>query len=325
MGQFRWTASKLLTYLRCPYAYFLKYKKKIRVPVPWYFVFGRSIHKAIRVCHEGNPHQYFKATPKRPLFFKNPGAFGRFWCDLWPREVEAAEKGMGIRWKEREDEDKQKKKLKGLGRAMLAGTKDSRWRGYYQAILQPPFPIKILKVEFTIKTKFWGFPFTGKIDQIWETPQGIAITDLTTGKSANIKFLQMSLYDLSLKQICQTDPEAREHFGSGAQRYYIWNLRNQEVVPTAPQNPQKVREALEYAMKGIQVGEFPQTFQDDICRSCEFQKICGKTAGKPIPVSSVNNGVKLEISIPVRPKLKKPKQLHFKGFRGNQVKGKKRK
>jgi len=324
---FRWSASRLLLYLRCPRAYFLKYKKKVSVPIPSYLVFGKAIHKGIKILHQGNPHQRFEPTEERPLFFKDAQAFGGFWIGLLQREVEKTEKETGIRWKNDEEKDS----LKSLGWAMLAGTKDSRWRGYYNTILKPPFPIKILEWEFRIRTDLFSrFPVTAVIDQIWETPEGTAIVDFTTGRSSNVKFLQMTFYHEVLKEYCRI-PKARKRFGSGPKGYYIWNLRDEKLIPTSPQNSAKLREMLEFSTTGVHLGEFHETQQDDVCRYCEYAEICEKTIGKPFSLKR-ENGEKLQISLPLREKEVRLKQLHFKkgmegkgGWRGGTLKKKKTK
>lgn len=324
MTRFRWSANRLLLYLKCPYAYFLRYEEKIKVPVPWYLVFGDTVHESIKVCHKGNPHQHFEPTPERPLFFRSSWTLAGFWIKLFERKIAKAEEETGIQW----DYEGQKEDLVKLGWIMLAGKKDGSRKGYYRCILNPPFQINLLEVEYQIWTKLWEkFPAQARIDQIWETSQGTALVDLTTGRSHDVKFLQITLYDLCLKQHCRDDPEARKRFGSEASIHYIWSLRDEKLIPIEPQEPQTLREGLEYAAANIQDGEFHETQQDHVCRYCEYREICGKLTGKPIPAA---DGAESEISLPARAKKPRPQQLYFKRgaaggwFRGTQVKGHKR-
>lgn len=321
-GKFRWSVARLSAYLQCPYAYYLRYREKVKTSKPWYLIFGGAIHKAIEICHKGNSRQQFEPTLERPLFFKSAQAFGGFWLGLWERTVAAAEAGTGVQWTSPDQKDQ----LKGLGWALLAGTKDGRYKGYYHCILHPPLPIEVLEVEFTFEVDLWGYPFTGKIDQIWRTPQGTAVVDLTTGRSQAVKFLQITAYDACLRELCRTDPEARERFGAGANQHFIWTLREEKLVPTAPQDSETLRRNLEFVAAGIQDGDFRETQQDQVCRFCVYRRICGKTVGEPIPAAD-GETAGIKIVLPSRPPKPSAQQLTFKvgakggWFRGEQVRG----
>lgn len=318
MARFRWSATSLSLYLRCPHAYWLRYREKIMLPVPPYLTFGSAVHKAIRICHRGNPHQFFQPTAERPLFFESAQSFGNFWCSLWAREIAQAEKTTGITWRNRDEEFGQ---YLGLGRKLLAGTKDDPHSGYYNTIFS--LPIEILEVEFRINTDLWGYPFTAIIDQIWRTEGGIAIVDFTSGKHHDIKYLQTTVYDQCLRQWRRRDPQAKQRF-AGEIAHFVWSLRDNQRIPTAPQNPTTLLDDLEFAARNIEAGHFPQTQQDQGCRYCEYQTICDKTVGQPIPAG---DGGQLTVSLPERQPPRRNRQLGFRGgaeggwFRGGQVRG----
>lgn len=317
---FQWSVSRLLTYLKCPYAYFLKYKERVSVPTPWYYLFGRVIHKAIEICHKGNPHQSFEPGPERQLFFQSPEKLGGFWLGLWKRETKKAIQDTGVLWKY----PGQYQTLKGYGWALLAGTKDRRYRGYYHSITQPPFPIKVLEVEFRIKETLWGFPFVGIIDQLWETEEGTTIVDITTSRSRRTKLLQITAYQALLKQLSRKNSSAKQRFGVTPAQYLVWSLAGEKLTPVRPHKPEELKETLRHVANGVQFGKFPRTHQDYTCSACEYRKICNKVAGKSIPAGG---GEKAEISLPQSSTPPQPKQLYFtegaKGgwFRGDQVKG----
>lgn len=318
---FRWSASRILRYLKCPYSYYLRYKEKLVVPIPWQIFFGKTIHKAIEVCHLGNPHQGFKPTPERPLFFQSAKKFGGFWLNLWEREVEKASKEPGILWRNRNQYDI----LKGYGWALLAGTKDARYKGYYNSITHFPLPIKILEVEKKIRGSLWGFPFVGIIDQLWETEKGTAVVDLTTSRSNRTKQLQLTAYRYLMEDLCQRDLVARNTFGEAPVHYFVWMLGGEKIASISPHGSRELKEILRYVAEGVQFGKFPRTHQDYTCSSCEYRKACGKTGETTF---STRGSKEVEISLPSPARPPKPKQLYFKKgakggwFRGNQVKGK---
>ncbi len=327
MKQLVWSPHRLLLWLRCPYAYFLQYKEKVRVPKEWFLIFGGAVHEAIKICHRGNRHQAFMPTLERPLFFKSALSFGKFWCGLWKREIAKAEKETGIKW----SKEGQQEELQALGWAMLAGKKDGSYKGYYHCILNPPFPARIIALEFTIpKVTLWGFPFSGRIDQLWRTDQGTAIIDITTGRSTDVKFLQMTAYDLALQEYCRINPKAGKLFGEGARQHFVWNLRTERLIRARLQDPLELRRQLEAAVAGIQDGDFHQTQQDDVCRWCEFKEMCGKIMGESLPATSDLVQLELEgLSLALEgPRALQPRQGYFKKgaeggwFKGAQVMGK---
>lgn len=324
MAKFRWSASRLSAYFTCPRAYKFRYKERVKVPKPWYLIFGDGVHRAVGICHKGTGRAPFTPTPERPLYFKSAKKFGGFWPKHWERTVARAQETTGVRWSYSGQFDD----LTGLGIQILAGTKDGKHKGYYNSILNPPFPVKILEVEYQIRpTLFGSFDFQATIDQIWETPWGIAIVDLTTGRSQEVKFSQISAYAVAFCEHCREDPKDQVRFGEdGAARFFIWHLRENVLTPRVPEDPYELLEKLEYAAANIQDGYFPKTADDSPCRFCEFREICGrKVVGKAIPAF---NGEIAEIQIPPASKPPKAKQRYFrKGaeggwFRGKQVKGK---
>lgn len=322
---FAWSVSRLNTYIQCPYLYYLRYKKRLKVPKAWYLIFGAAIHRAIEVCHKGQPNQNFIPTPKRPLYFRSAKSFGGFWLGFWEREIARAERETGISW----ESESQPERLKGFGWALLAGTKDGRYKGYYECITHPPFPVEVLEVELSLEGTLWGYPFTGIIDQIWKTRKGVAIVDITTGRSQAVKFRQFTAYDELLSAYCRANPLAQERFG-GERQYFIWNMQTEKLIPTKPQDPATLRESLAVASAGVQDGLFQEAQQDTDCRFCEYREVCGKTVGKPISAMRAGNELGVEIITPDRPPKPKPRQLTFKAgvgveggwFRGDQVTGK---
>jgi len=325
-SQFRWSVSRLGTYFTCPRAYYLQYKERKKVPEPWYLVFGAAIHGAIEICHKGTKRSPFTPTPERPLYFKSAKSFGKFWPGHWKRVVTAAREEPGISWSYPE----QFAVLTGLGIQILAGTEDGKHKGYYNSILNPPFAVEVLEIEYPIYTTLFGsYPFQATLDQIWRTPWGIAIVDLTTGRGKEVKFSQISAYAIAFRRHCQEDPKARKRFGGdGAARFFIWHLRENVLTPRTPEDPHELLEKLEYAAANIQDGYFPKTADDSSCRFCKFRAICGKQISTE--ATPAHDGGVTEIQLPAPASPPKAKQLHFrKGaaggwFRGTQVRGDKK-
>lgn len=319
--QFRWSVSRILKYLSCPYAYFLQYKQKITAPKPYYLVFGGAVHKAIEICHRGNPRQRFQPTTQRPLFFQDAKAFGGFWIGHWQREVAKAEKETGIEW--HSEKETRMKELTGLGYAMLAGTQAGSYQGYYQCILKPPFPVEILEVEWKIpkEVKLWGYSFTGFIDQIWRTPEGTALVDITTSQAEEVKFFQITIYDLCLQEACRLNLKLQERFGGGAQAHYVWALRQEKLVRIQP-DPEASRETFAAAVAGIEAGDFHESPQDQKCRFCEFREICGKTGQEFINLPLSEQKLQLALpELPPKPKYHQPPFPSNKGVKGGWIRG----
>lgn len=319
MEQIVWSETRLQRYWTCPRAYYLAYeaRPKPRVPTPHYFVFGKAIHEAVRICHKGPYNQRFQPSDDRKLYFKSAQAFGRFWFGLWRRMVAEAEANTGIRWRNPEEREKEIAVQSSIGWAVLAGTKDGKSIGYYNGVLGLD-GVTILEVEFPFEVVLWGYHFTGKIDHIQRRGDQIVIVDFTTSWYSNIKQTQLAAYQLAVEQLRDTDPRYQERF-SGEIVQCVWNLRTGKLESVPPEDPSIFHAMLDEASAGVQIEDFRALHTDYACGYCEYRDICPQTEAKPIP--PIGNGP-VVVDLPPPPPKPLGRQGHFsKGAKGGWIRG----
>lgn len=320
MTKFAWSASSLQQALECLYEYYLERKLKVKVPLPAPMAFGGNIHRIIEIAHKG-PRGKFHPTSKRPLYFNTAAGIAGYWKSYWHLRAGPKSKDQ-IAWRDTE----QFWQFMVLGAVMLGGGqtiyqgKQITHKGYFQSILNPPLsvPITKLRIEERFDVKFWGFPVTGRYDQIWELSDGrVALVDITTGWPKDVKRLQFTLYAKAFL----------EQNGKLPDMLFLWHLRTNVLIPTTRSmgDLQHLRLQLEHTAASIQDGRFVETQVDVVCRRCRYRNICDRTrVGKEVGFDEELDEVPAWVSTEqVDAKKPRSKQTFFKGgwFQGKIAKG----
>lgn len=336
-----WSPSSLLQFLRCPHMFWLQRIAQKKAKVPWYLPFGSATHGTVRAAHEGvGIHRgKFQSTPERPFFFKSPEKLLGHWRGFrWPETVRKARKRHGgIIWAYED----QYWALMHLGAKLLTGGVikdwDKEWEieGYWELAQNPPESwgrIEVLEVECPVKDimLFGQYPFRARLDQIWRLPdlELLAVVDLTTSRSREVKHLQMAAYLEALKTHLEKNPEERRKFGNFPLTGIVWLLRYDERLQVKEWDPQRLREQLESAHRRLVEQDFAPTDQDDICRHCRYREICRGEPLEPLDFTEEPGEVIIQPTpTPRKPTPPEPKQLtlpHKKGqgwFRSDMVRG----
>ncbi|MCG2686069.1 PD-(D/E)XK nuclease family protein [Candidatus Parcubacteria bacterium] len=298
-----WSATALAAY-DCPYRYWLRYFKKVRVPTPPIVALGAYLHQFLAWAHNSAP-------AGRPFFFKTAQSMGKAWFGRWADYCQ--KQGANIAWG-KDQRKEQQESLGGFGYNIAVA--------YYNYITNPPYPMRITGVEQSVSATWQGFRLTGTVDQLWyiqpcldfpkdKHPNGaLVVVDLTIGHS--YKGTQLTLYKVAMENRL-TDPRFRKKL----EKKLGFPLKIAEVATTAvlslsgltnpkrrdtaltfyPAHPAILLDTLRNARDGAETKKFKSKPSPNHCTYCFYRQVCqyarpegyGSGASKGLLVLSEEN------------------------------------
>lgn len=259
--------SRLITYQRCPQAYYLRYHRKAPGSVGRQPILGRVLHKCLAQLYD------------RPAWqgIPTPEEMEEIWQQISCRE----DLETGVR---------------GQGQEML--------RRYYAQFIAPleqwrqPLGVEG-RIEGRIYCQGIEFRLTGRYDRLeylpTPDPADPAQIHLIDYKSSRTPLappeleqdLQMGLYQIAIHQV----------YGQALRRVSHIYLRTGEVIsitPTPQQRQQLVDKVGEIAQTLVQDREF-EAKPGSQCRRCGCRAYCGAAVADPLPLGS--EGIPLQLSL----------------------------
>ena len=237
MLQYRYTYSKLSTYLQCPlkykYIYIDRLDKKYRVPKP-FLSFGNSMHKAL--------YHFFKM----PVDERTKTALQQILRKVWIRDdytSESEERDFG---------------LKGI----------DQLNDFYE---KEDITLKPLYLEKYFSIRIDDYMLTGKIDRIDETDSGYEIIDYKTGNYIMTpdelkKDMQLPIYLLAAKYDLELPVSKLTYL-------YLSDVKRVSVA-AAEIDIDMLKQQLIEIMKTIESDTEFRPKDNIFCPYCEFSVIC---------------------------------------------------
>ncbi len=255
------SATKLRSYQHCPYAYFLKYEKRVTSTTPFgAAVLGNALHEALAQCH-------------RDWHYQNHHPSWGWVSECWTKSSKTLT-------------NKQVRE----GRAIL--------EQYYQKFIvsdtamRKPLAIEG-KIHATVQIENLEFLITGRYDRIDYLDDGLELIDY---KSAQVQTLpdrdeidlQLGLYQLALEQ---TYGQSLKYLSllflrSGEKVQYRADHKYQrQVLRTLSDLAWQVRHDTKWEPKPGQQ-----------CNGCSYSQYCIAVNGEPIPEPRGNKIASLQLA-----------------------------
>ena len=269
------SATKIGTYITCPFLYYLKYIEHEKVPTSVNLVFGRQIHYMLE--------QFYKVS------YKDADKFANSWKYRW-RGVIA---GEFLKGKEKENlkiethtiklrgggEDKIEtgNHVKFFGETPVSGFYAYKRLGvsilkrFYERHKPQPSP-SLTEKRFTFN--FRGYEITGVLDRVERYNGGIYITDYKTDKSSPErgtfilhKHPQFTIYSSAYRSL----------FNEEEKNILYYHLRSGTVLKTTrvQADYDYLEQLCERVSDGISKDDFTPHYGYQ-CRFCDFQRPCSQ-------------------------------------------------
>lgn len=231
---YRISATKLKTYLSCPYKFKLSYIDKLDTPSHPYFYLGSFVHKTIEKTLTS-----IKDDPDRREEFISCSV------SLYDSIVEES-----LPNEDREDYAKYDKD----GRKMVSSY---------------DWPLEVPQVESYFNTSLDGVNFIGYIDQIFE--DSAAVVDLKTGKRVPDMMvlqndIQFTIYSMAIKEMYGYYPSAYWHHLRNGEKYQIYN-------PVSDKKRTFLMKGVESLFNSVNNNHYSRNVGFS-CSFCDYRGVC---------------------------------------------------
>ncbi len=256
------SATKLQTYHRCAYSYYLRYERKL--PTSEFFgsaVLGTALHHALAQCHRD--WHYYDAIP-------DVRWFKRCWeehsANLTPKQND---EGLEI--------------LENYHRTFIAS----------EPVLRRPLAVEGT-IHGSLQVENVEFLITGRYDRLDFLPDGLELIDYKSGR--DIKTLddaemdiQMGLYYLALEQT----------YGQSLKYMSLLYLRLGEKVQLAATREQKDQATSMIGNLAVRL-RYDRGWEPnpgDHCDRCSFSRYCPAVSAEPTPLPASRNKSQLQLAL----------------------------
>jgi putative RecB family exonuclease len=233
------SATKLQTYKRCPYAYYLRYERRVSSN-DFYgsAVLGTALHQALAQCHRD--WHYHDAIPEQRWLHR---CWEEHSSGLTPNQVQE-------------------------GRSILEGYYDRFIAG--ESVLRKPLAVEG-KIQARLQVENVEFAISGRYDRIDYLPDGLELIDYKSSREMKLPDneeidLQLGLYYLALEQT----------YGQSLQYLSLLFLRSGEKIRfrASDKHRQKVVQVITELARQIRSGLAWEPTPGDQCRRCGFARYC---------------------------------------------------
>ncbi|MBE9031063.1 PD-(D/E)XK nuclease family protein [filamentous cyanobacterium LEGE 11480] len=251
------SATKLRTYQRCAYSYYLRYEKRVKNNE--YFaaaVLGTALHKTLAQCHRD--WHYHDAVPDRRWFHR-----------CWK------EKSQGMTLQQIRE-----------GKAIL-DTYYDRYIGV-EDVLRKPLAVEG-KIQATLEVQNLEFQIGGRYDRIDFLPDGLELIDYKSAKIMQLPDpqdldLQIGLYYLALEQT----------YGEQLKYLSLLFLRTGEKVQyrATQRHKRLAKRTISQLATQLRQEDSWQPTPGEHCSQCSFSRYCAAVSREPNPLPAKNAAVK---------------------------------
>jgi putative RecB family exonuclease len=243
------SATKLRTYQRCPYAYYLRYEKRVS-PKDCYgsAALGNALHQALAQCHRD--WHYYDAIPDR-----------RWVHQCWDNNT------SGLMLHQVRE-----------GRAILDLYYDRFIKS--EPVLRQPLAVEG-KIQATLEVQNLEFTITGRYDRIDFLPDGLELIDYKSSREVKLPDhdeldLQIGLYYIALEQTYQ----------QSLKYLSLLFLRTGEKVryPATPHHQRRAQQVISQLALQLRHDQDWQPNPGTHCDRCSFRRYCTAVNRDPSPL-----------------------------------------